>query len=1020
MVAEITLINGTEIVRDPGLARLRRTLPILAVIGAPFASMGGHYDPVTPLDPAQEWAALVAATRAASALQRGACAPLALVRLLPPTAARLGEALSAGDEDGFRAVHFICHGERDMLYLEDPSGAEDYVVAEHLVRLFQASRASVVVLEGCFSRRLAQMIVEETSVSAVLGTQRRVPPPNAAAFNTRFYAEISGGTDLREAFRIAVTALEQFPESGANRYELVTRDALREISLPLPPSDIRATRGLVVDGQPRQIGAPDAAGFVGRRPDLAALAQALADRASRPVVLHGIAGVGKSRLASVYAQRFGWLYPEGLLWHRCTAVTTAQDFRGRLARLLGRAPIVSDADLAADLKTRRVLIVADQFDAIARADARAECLALFATLLERGDSRVLITARSPKGLTERTLPAQTLTLDRLDPKSARTLALRRAVEHGIDALDVDTIDDYLERTLSIPWLILKGLEWIKALGMTRALQALADFRANESDPLSLYYRQQVQALGLAGDESLRLLRRVASLPDGFDERLAQFLARERAAEQIAALLHAGLLERAGDGLRLPEDVRAALQPESPPGTADLLRQGQLDRAIMEYLTRTWPETESLDAVALPAAIETRLNNARALLAFHLQRPTNTDPTTLSRLLIAAAPAARALGLNAEFATYARAVRDRLPEGADLARLQICTGTVLADAPETQKEAGWLLQVTGQISGLDSSLAAEARLAYARYLLANGQPEPALSLLTNAFQLLRAAPKPDLAKAVELMHLRGDVFIRVGRDADAIRMLHEALSGYARINRPRAAAAALHALAGLLVRHADAHTDMTARAEDLLRRALASADHAGDPGLAAQIRADLATLLAEPAGDLAPPEVLIAAAGLWSDALWDRLAQPDLAGLAETLCALAQVEARAGALEDAASAAGRAASLWARLGDMGGYARALALVGQFRIASGDAVAAQGALHSALELGAMHGASEALQRAAGLLVRVHQLRARRAPRATPEFQRATLESAQESRALLERLGLREHVAALDTVISAVQRL
>ncbi len=39
-------------------------------------------------------------------------------------------------------VHLVCHGERDMLYLEDDNGHEAYAVAEQVVKLFKRRGAS--------------------------------------------------------------------------------------------------------------------------------------------------------------------------------------------------------------------------------------------------------------------------------------------------------------------------------------------------------------------------------------------------------------------------------------------------------------------------------------------------------------------------------------------------------------------------------------------------------------------------------------------------------------------------------------------------------------------------------------------------------------------------------------------------------------------------------------------------------------------------------------------------------------
>src|SRR5690606_22585660 len=171
--------DGRFVLHDPGAAALRRYLPVLAVIAAPYAAMNSGQDPLNPLDRVAEWDLLREGLREASARASASAAPLALVRLSPPTASQLARALSHGGADAYRVVHFVCYGERDMLYLEDENGHESYAVAEHIANLFKPSGARVVILEGGFSEHMAKLLVEQTGVDAVIGTRRRMLPENA-------------------------------------------------------------------------------------------------------------------------------------------------------------------------------------------------------------------------------------------------------------------------------------------------------------------------------------------------------------------------------------------------------------------------------------------------------------------------------------------------------------------------------------------------------------------------------------------------------------------------------------------------------------------------------------------------------------------------------------------------------------------------------------------------------------------------------------------------------------------------
>jgi hypothetical protein len=84
-----TVVGGREIVHDPGLALLRRYLPVLVVIAAPYAGVGGESDPPHPLDPVEEWRVQLRMLAATEHLQSDVSTRLALVRLVPPTAGDL-------------------------------------------------------------------------------------------------------------------------------------------------------------------------------------------------------------------------------------------------------------------------------------------------------------------------------------------------------------------------------------------------------------------------------------------------------------------------------------------------------------------------------------------------------------------------------------------------------------------------------------------------------------------------------------------------------------------------------------------------------------------------------------------------------------------------------------------------------------------------------------------------------------------------------------------------------------------
>lgn len=1015
--SEYTLLCGHDLAADPGLAQLRRYLPVLVVIAAPFAAMSGHDEPLSPADPVQEWLAMGRTLKQAGLKARANSAPLAMVRLLPPTSERLGIALSESGADAFRIVHLVVHGERDMLYLEDDEGREAYAVAEHLVKRFAPSGARLVILDGCFSRRLAQMLLDETPVQAVIGTVRRANEENAVTFNARLYAELAGGAGVREAFRAAIAELRERPDGQPDRYELMLADDQRDIRVPLPEPVQRATRPLLSSGLPRTFDLPLPLGFIGRRELLGTLVSDMFTHNRRLILLTGPDGVGKRSLAAAFAYRFGWRFADGIVWFRCSPTTTAQEIQSTLAQIAGLPPLAPRQDVLQTWSGRHLLLVLQGVDALPIGTARADLAALLADLLAPAYHGVLMTAREadetllPAGPT---FTAKARPVEPLPGKDARTLAMRRAVQNRVEALDVDTIDDFLDRTRQLPWLILRGVEMVQRDGVEQTLKYLSAFDQDATLLSRTYLRRQLEWLLADRRDVFKLLIRAQAIPDRLDERLALGLAGSNAADHLTALLDRDILQRDGALIVIPDEVRAFVRERFP---LDAAKQAHLDRVIAQYFAQTWP-----DEVPAPLTADwrARLNNVRALIERNLGASALLSPAELSRLLVATVSAFVTAGLAETFLGYASALRNHLPEGDDLARLQIAMGKALSALPGRQDEAGWLFQVTPALTNLSRTVMAEATLAYARHLLAVGQNGAAVDVLAQGFRTLMAQPESASVRvAATLAHEWGRALAVRGQYAEAVKRFEGALAGYARTKQAALSATAQRDLGLALVALGD-----TARAEDVFRRALATADFAAQRDLAAQLRQHLAAVYLARAGQLQREEwVDEAAAELGeavrhlSGAVTDALTTSDRLLLARILHDLARAQARAGMMDDGAANAARAHTLFTEAASLPDLAEVSITLGQLRMAQGDAVRAQAALHEALDLAQALASLETLQRAADVLVRVHQIRARHALQGDPAFRRDTVAQAEASRRRLAELQLTGHAAALERIVQAL---
>ncbi|MFF8644187.1 hypothetical protein [Streptomyces sp. NPDC015345] len=144
---------------------------------------------------------------------------------------------------------------------------------------------------------------------------------------------------------------------------------------------------------------------MGRAEELAALRRLLAQ--GRLVTVVGGAGIGKSLLAEHAAAAVGGSLPDGVVrvrwWdgaparRRRVAQTVAEALDGEVGPGMdaaGGGIAVGVADIAARLRSRRMLLVLDDFDPV-----RGECVRLVRALLEEApDVRVLAAGRHPLGL----------------------------------------------------------------------------------------------------------------------------------------------------------------------------------------------------------------------------------------------------------------------------------------------------------------------------------------------------------------------------------------------------------------------------------------------------------------------------------------------------------------------------------------------------------------------------------------------------------------------------------------------
>ncbi|GIF52621.1 putative ATPase [Asanoa ferruginea] len=110
--------------------------------------------------------------------------------------------------------------------------------------------------------------------------------------------------------------------------------------------------------------------LVGREDDLAALQTMLVEDAVPLVTLIGTGGIGKTRLAAATAQRLAHFFADGARFVDLSSVTSPALVGEALARGLGvrtSGGVPAEVDVSSWLRTKRMLLVVDNFEQVAEA-----------------------------------------------------------------------------------------------------------------------------------------------------------------------------------------------------------------------------------------------------------------------------------------------------------------------------------------------------------------------------------------------------------------------------------------------------------------------------------------------------------------------------------------------------------------------------------------------------------------------------------------------------------------------------
>ncbi len=385
--------------------------------------------------------------------------------LRPPTLARLGEVLREAREQGrpFQLVHFDgsgaligagapsgagaltgagvkgtgavgdgsgVPGPHGALAFERPGGGREPVPVERVARVLAAADVPLVVLgtgpagpgAGLPEAVAAARLLRE-GVHAVLALPYGIDATAAAGFLTVCYERLRAGDRVAPAVAAGRRWLAAQDRRTSPRGPVPLADWMvpvlhdrGEVALPgLRAEPTGPDRGVATAPQlredeeaqtPAELG-----GFVGR--DGLLLAMDAAARAHRVILLHGVAGVGKTELAKAFGR---WCRetgavdgPGAVLPHSFEPGATGRGLAGAVERIGRRlfaaeefdplTPAARQEVVERALATRDLLLIWDDVDAAAADPAasdqdRAELRAFLDRVARHGRSTVVLTART--------------------------------------------------------------------------------------------------------------------------------------------------------------------------------------------------------------------------------------------------------------------------------------------------------------------------------------------------------------------------------------------------------------------------------------------------------------------------------------------------------------------------------------------------------------------------------------------------------------------------------------------------
>ncbi len=375
--------------------------------------------------------------------------PVRVDVLRPPTFTQLEQRLR--QRSGFyHIVHFDGHGgygeaghtgspheyrgAEGRLIFEDDAGEVNAVTAGKLTQLLTEYRIPIMVLNACQSARIDERADDpfasvaaallKAGIRAVVAMGYNLFVSGAQQFVPAFYRRLLENGDVAEATRAGRRAmLEQDARACVlGKYPLedwLVPVLYQQDAMPLPVVALQ-TNPILFGTLPEEAQELGDYGFIGRQRAIHALERAIFNQPAAGLLVHGMAGVGKTTLAKGYLH---WLQQTnglgsaedhglfaGVFWFGFDDIRTAEFLINRLVEsLFGHDATAQpmeekQAALIDALREHPMLIIWDNFESAAGipdtevtpllSDEDRQQLKTLLKKLRGGKSKILITSRS--------------------------------------------------------------------------------------------------------------------------------------------------------------------------------------------------------------------------------------------------------------------------------------------------------------------------------------------------------------------------------------------------------------------------------------------------------------------------------------------------------------------------------------------------------------------------------------------------------------------------------------------------